>query len=228
MDGDGEKEIEASQRESVGHFQSAERLVSLNFYCKVHYIMCIKICRWNIFGGVPALLATIGVPALLATIYMCIYICIYIYIYILLLYIYIILLQTQKCTWGGGSPPQSGGISGYYGSWTINKHEKTLPIKSIWKFVSFISWPPNMRIKPSNMRIYVTLSYYQTNHLTTTFLVVVCCYMCNGQDMQCFAIKGNGHPVIDRELYTVALTILVILVCFAEDWCSKNFSTLSR
>ena len=85
-----------------------------------------------------------------------------------------------------------------------------------------------MRIKPSNMGIYVTLSYYQTNHLTTTFLVVVCCYMCNGQDMQCFAIKGNGHPVIDRELYTVALTILVILVCFAEDWCSKHFSTLFR
>ena len=86
MDGDGEKEIEASQRESVGHFQSAERLVSLNFYCKVHYIMCIKICRWNIFGGVPALLATIGVPALLATIYVYIYICIHIYIIIICLY----------------------------------------------------------------------------------------------------------------------------------------------
>ena len=108
MDGDGEKEIEASQRESVGHFQSAESLVSLNFYCKVHYIMCIKICRWNIFGGVPALLATI---------YMYIYIYIYIYAYIciyislsllllfLLLYIYIILLQMQKCTRGGGGPP---------------------------------------------------------------------------------------------------------------------------
>ena len=82
MDGDGEKEIEASQRESVGHFQSAERLVSLNFYCKVHYIMCIKICRWNIFGGVPALLATI---------YMYIYIHIYIYTYIYA-YIYILLL----------------------------------------------------------------------------------------------------------------------------------------
>ena len=108
MDGDGEKEIEASQRESVGHFQSAERLVSLNFYCKVHYIMCIKICRWNIFGGVPALLATI---------YMYIYIYIYAYIYIsllllliLLIYIYIILLQMQKCTRGGGPPPQSGGM----------------------------------------------------------------------------------------------------------------------
>ena len=97
MDGDGEKEIEASQRESVGHFQSAERLVSLNFYCKVHYIMCIKICRWNIFGGVPALLATI---------YMYIYIYIYAYIYILflLLYIYIILLLMQKCTRGGAPP----------------------------------------------------------------------------------------------------------------------------
>ena len=47
--------------------------------------------------------------------------------------------------------------SGYYGSWTINKHEKTLPIKSIWKFVSFINWPPNMRMKPSNMGIYVTI-----------------------------------------------------------------------
>ena len=95
MDGDGEKEIEASQRESVGHFQSAERLVSLNFYCKVHYIMCIKICRWNIFGGVPALLATI---------YMYIYIYIYMHIYILLLYIYIILLLMQKCTRGGPPP----------------------------------------------------------------------------------------------------------------------------
>ena len=47
--------------------------------------------------------------------------------------------------------------SGYYGSWTINGHEKTLPIKSIWKFVSFISGPPKMRIKPSNMGIYVTI-----------------------------------------------------------------------
>ena len=26
--------------------------------------------------------------------------------------------------------------------------------------------------------------------------------MCDGQDMECFPIKGNGHPVIDRELYT--------------------------
>ena len=33
--------------------------------------------------------------------------------------------------------------SGYHRSWTINKHEKTLPIKSIWKLVSFSSWPPN-------------------------------------------------------------------------------------
>ena len=100
MDGDGEKEIEASQRESVGHFQSAERLVSLNFYCKVHYIMCIKICRWNIFGGVPALLATIYM-------YIYIYICIYISLLLLFLlwYIYRILLQMQKCTRGGGSPP---------------------------------------------------------------------------------------------------------------------------
>ena len=47
--------------------------------------------------------------------------------------------------------------SGYYGSWTTNKHEKTLPIWSIWKFVSFISWPPDMRMKPSNMGIYVTI-----------------------------------------------------------------------
>ena len=54
--------------------------------------------------------------------------------------------------------------SGYYGSWTINKHEKTLPIKSIWKFVSFISWPPNMRIKPSNMGIYVTAELHGTIH----------------------------------------------------------------
>ena len=83
MDGDGEKEIEASQRESVGHFQSAERLVSLNFYCKVHYIMCIKICRWNIFGGVPALLATI---------YMYIYIYIYMHIYIYIIIIIIIFI----------------------------------------------------------------------------------------------------------------------------------------
>ena len=43
--GDGEKEIEASLRESVGHFQSGERLVSLNLYRKVQYIMCIKTCR---------------------------------------------------------------------------------------------------------------------------------------------------------------------------------------
>ena len=90
MDGDGEKEIEASQRESVGHFQSAERLVSLNFYCKVHYIMCIKICRWNIFGGVPALLATI---------YMYIYI--YIYIYIIIIYLY----NCRNVREGGGPPP---------------------------------------------------------------------------------------------------------------------------
>ena len=47
--------------------------------------------------------------------------------------------------------------SGYHLSWTIHKHEKTLPIKSIWKFVSFIFWPPNMRMKPSNMGIYVTV-----------------------------------------------------------------------
>ena len=108
MDGDGEKEIEASQRESVGHFQSAERLVSLNFYCKVHYIMCIKICRWNIFGGVPALLATIGVPALLATIYM------YIYIYAYIYYYYIFIYYFYKCrnVREGGSPPQSGGMMG--------------------------------------------------------------------------------------------------------------------
>ena len=85
--------------------------------------------------------------------------------------------------------------SGYYGSWTINGHEKTLPIKSIWKFVSFISGPPKMRIKPSNMGIYVTIKlnliatdiqpYFITtflvvvccisNHLTIVFLVVVCC-----------------------------------------------------
>ena len=26
--------------------------------------------------------------------------------------------------------------------------------------------------------------------------------MCDGQDMECFPIKGNGHPVIDGELYT--------------------------
>ena len=107
MDGDGEKEIEASQRESVGHFQSAERLVSLNFYCKVHYIMCIKICRWNIFGGVPALLATIGVPALLATIYMCIYICIY--IYIIIIYLYNTSTNAEMYV-RGGPPPQSGGM----------------------------------------------------------------------------------------------------------------------
>jgi hypothetical protein len=50
--------------------------------------MCIKICRWNIFGGVPALLATIGVPALLATIYRCVYIYAYIYIIIIIYYYY--------------------------------------------------------------------------------------------------------------------------------------------
>ena len=105
MDGDGEKEIEASQRESVGHFQSAERLVSLNFYCKVHYIMCIKICRWNIFGGVPALLATIGVPALLATIYMYIYICIYIYI---IIYLYITSTNAEMYERGGPPHNQEG------------------------------------------------------------------------------------------------------------------------
>ena len=122
MDGDGEKEIEASQRESVGHFQSAERLVSLNFYCKVHYIMCIKICRWNIFGGVPALLATIGVPALLATIYMYIYIyiCIYIYIY----YYYIFIYYFYKCrnVREGGPPPQSGGMMGrWIDGWMMDR-----------------------------------------------------------------------------------------------------------
>ena len=107
MDGDGEKEIEASQRESVGHFQSAERLVSLNFYCKVHYIMCIKICRWNIFGGVPALLATI---------YMYIYIYIYAYIYIYIIIILIIFIYLYNTSTNaemyerGGPPPQSGGI----------------------------------------------------------------------------------------------------------------------
>ena len=48
--------------------------------------------------------------------------------------------------------------SGYYGSWTINRYEKTLPIKSIWKFVlSFINGPPNTRIKPSNMGIYIAV-----------------------------------------------------------------------
>ena len=52
--------------------------------------------------------------------------------------------------------------SGYYGSWTINKHEKTLPIKNFWKFVSFISWPPNTRMKPSNMIKHGDLRYYQT------------------------------------------------------------------
>ena len=30
--------------------------------------------------------------------------------------------------------------------------------------------------------------------------------MCDGQDMECFPIKGNGHPVIDRELYTPLLS----------------------
>ena len=101
MDGDGEKEIEASQRESVGHFQSAERLVSLNFYCKVHYIMCIKICRWNIFGGVPALLATI---------YMYIYIYIYAYIYIIIIYLYNTSTHAEMYE-RGVPPPQSGGIT---------------------------------------------------------------------------------------------------------------------
>ena len=98
MDGDGEKEIEASQRESVGHFQSAERLVSLNFYCKVHYIMCIKICRWNIFGGVPALLATI---------YMYIYIYIYAYIYIIFIIIYLYNTSTNAEMYARGGPPHN-------------------------------------------------------------------------------------------------------------------------
>ena len=35
-----------------------------------------------------------------------------------------------------------------------------------------------------------------------TILVVVGCHMCNGQNMECFLMKGNGHPIIDRELYT--------------------------
>ena len=111
MDGDGEKEIEASQRESVGHFQSAERLVSLNFYCKVHYIMCIKICRWNIFGGVPALLATI---------YMYIYIYIYIYAYIYIIIIIIIIIYLYNTSTNaemyerGGPPQQSGGMFHQY------------------------------------------------------------------------------------------------------------------
>ena len=110
MDGDGEKEIEASQRESVGHFQSAERLVSLNFYCKVHYIMCIKICRWNIFGGVPALLATIGVPALLATIYMYIYICIFI---IIIIYLYNTSTNAEMYERGGSPPHNQEGCFGF-------------------------------------------------------------------------------------------------------------------
>ena len=33
-------------------------------------------------------------------------------------------------------------------------------------------------------------------------VVVVDCYMCDGQNMECFPKKGNGHPVIDTDLYT--------------------------
>ena len=72
--------------------------------------------------------------------------------------------------------------SGYYGSWTINKHEKTLPIKSIWKFVSFSSWPPDMRTKPSNMGIYVTAELHQL-HFTATYIqpfnncLSCCCWL---------------------------------------------------
>ena len=32
-----------------------------------------------------------------------------------------------------------------------------------------------------------------------TILVVVGCYMCNGQNMECFLMKGNGRPIIDRD-----------------------------
>jgi hypothetical protein len=99
--------------------------------------------------------------------------------------------------------------SGYYGSWMIHKHEKTLPIKSIWKFVSLVvdhqTWGWNHQTWGSTL-LQNYINYISPPHipnlLTIAFLVVVDCYMCDGQDMECFAIKGNGHPVIDRELYT--------------------------
>ena len=34
-----------------------------------------------------------------------------------------------------------------------------------------------------------------------TILVVVGCYMCNGQNMECFLMKGNGHPITDRDFH---------------------------
>ena len=75
--------------------------------------MCIKICRWNIFGGVPALLATIGVPALLATIYRCVYIYAYIYIIIIIYYYYLYNTSTNAEMYERGvPPPQSGGMIG--------------------------------------------------------------------------------------------------------------------
>ena len=33
-------------------------------------------------------------------------------------------------------------------------------------------------------------------------LLLLIVYMCDGQNMECFPKKGNGHPVIDTDLYT--------------------------
>ena len=117
----GKKKLKHRSGRAWGIFSQLKgwfHLISTYFYCKVHYIMCIKICRWNIFGGVPALLATIGVPALLATIYMYIYICIYIYYYYYCYYYYFIIIiylyntsTNAEMYERGGPPPQSGGIS---------------------------------------------------------------------------------------------------------------------
>ena len=82
--------------------------------------------------------------------------------------------------------------SGYYGSWTINRHEKTLPIKSIWKFVSFISAKHEdetikhgylrycrTTVNPFHCHIYPTISQLPLRSFKN-FLGVVCWWSKDG------------------------------------------------